>query len=101
MEKQKHVIDAEKAFDQGHLKSCSALCKTCKNCGKPNHFAKKRRSQQVSEVTEDSERSKEECDLEDTESGGGLNVAIKRAKPNTAGPSSIPGPKTQELVALK
>ena len=34
------------------------------------------------------------------ESGGGLNLAIKRAKPNTAGPSSIPGPKTQEEVAL-
>ena len=30
-----------RAFDQGHLRSCSALGKTCKNCGKPNHFAKK------------------------------------------------------------
>ena len=37
----------------------------------------------------------------DTEAGGGLNLAIKWAKPNTAGPSSIPGPKTQEEVALK
>ena len=37
----------------------------------------------------------------DTEARGGLNLAIKRAKPNTAGPSSIPGPKTQEEVALK
>ena len=37
----------------------------------------------------------------DTEAGGGLNLAIKRAKPNTAGPNSIPGPKTQEEVALK
>ena len=37
----------------------------------------------------------------DTEAGGGLNLAIKRAKPNTAGPSSIPGPKTQEEIALK
>ena len=36
----------------------------------------------------------------DPESGGGLNLAIKRAKSNTAGPSSIPGPKTQEEVAL-
>ena len=33
--------------------------------------------------------------------GGGLNLAIKRAKPNTAGPSSIPGPKTQEEAAIK
>ena len=31
----------------------------------------------------------------DTEAGGGLSHAINRAKPNTAGPSSIPGPKTQ------
>ena len=28
------------SFDQGHLKNCSALGKTCKNCGKPNHFSK-------------------------------------------------------------
>ena len=34
--------------------------KTCKNCGKPNHFAKMCRSQQVSEVAEDSEGSVEE-----------------------------------------
>ena len=37
----------------------------------------------------------------DTEAGGGLNLAIKRAKQNTAGPSSIPGAKTQQEVALK
>ena len=37
----------------------------------------------------------------DTEAGGGLNLAIKRAKPITAGPRSIPRPKTQEEVALK
>ena len=37
----------------------------------------------------------------DTEARGDLNLNIKRAKPNTAGPSSIPGPKTQEEVALK
>ena len=36
-----------------------------------------------------------------TESGGGLNLAIKRAKPNIAGPRSIPGSKTQEEVVLK
>ena len=36
--------------------------KTCKNCGKPNHFAKMCRSQQVSEVAEESEGSVEECD---------------------------------------
>ena len=52
-----------RAFDQGHLKSCTALGKTCKNCGKPNHFAKMCRSQQVSELAEDSERSEEESDL--------------------------------------
>ena len=52
-----------RSFDQGYLKSCSALGKSCMNCGKPNHFAKMCRSQQVSEVTEESERSEEECDL--------------------------------------
>ena len=51
-----------RTFDQGHLKNCSAMGKTCKNCGKPNHFAKLCRSQQVSEVAEDSEGSVEECD---------------------------------------
>ena len=44
-----------RTFDQGHLKNCSAMGKTCKNCGKPNHFAKMCRSQQVSEVAEESE----------------------------------------------
>ena len=33
--------------------------------------------------------------------GRGLNLAIKRDKPNTGGPSLIAGPKTQEEVALK
>ena len=37
----------------------------------------------------------------DTEAGGGRTLAIKRAKLNTAGPSSIPGPKTQDEIALK
>ena len=36
--------------------------KTCKNCGKPHHLAKMCRSQQVSEVAEESEGSVEECD---------------------------------------
>ena len=30
-----------RTFDQGHLKNCAAMGKTCKNCGKPNHFANK------------------------------------------------------------
>ena len=51
-----------RTFDQGHLKNCSAMGKICKNCGKPNHFAKMCRSQQVSEVAEESEGSVEECD---------------------------------------
>ena len=37
----------------------------------------------------------------DTAAGGGLSLAIKRAKPNTAGPSSLAGPKTQEEIARK
>ena len=52
-----------KSFNQGHLKNCTALGEICKNCGKPNHFAKLCRFQQVSEVAEDSGRSEEECDL--------------------------------------
>ena len=51
-----------RTFEQGHLKNCPAMGKTCKHCGKPNHFAKMCRSQQVSEVAEDSEGSVEECD---------------------------------------
>ena len=51
-----------RVFDQGHLKNCSAMGKTCMNCGKSNHFAKVCRSQQVSEVAEDSEGSVEEHD---------------------------------------
>ena len=51
-----------RAFDQGLLKNFSAMGKTCKNCGKPNHFAKMCRSQQKSEVAEESEGSVEECD---------------------------------------
>ena len=35
----------------------------------------------------------------DTPVGGGLNLAIKRAKPNLGGPKSM-GPKTQKQVAL-
>ena len=51
-----------KSIRQGHLKNCSALGNTCKNCGKPNHFAKMCKSQQVSEVAEESEGSEEEYD---------------------------------------
>ena len=51
-----------RTFDQGHLKNCAAMGKIFKNCGKPNHFSKMCRSQQVSEVAEDSEGSVEECD---------------------------------------
>ena len=51
-----------RVFDQGNLKNGSAMGKTCKNCGKPIHVAKVSRSQQVSEVAEESEGSEEECD---------------------------------------
>ena len=37
----------------------------------------------------------------DTVAGGRLNLAIKRAKPNTAGPSSTAGPKIQKNIVLK
>ena len=37
--------------------------KQCKNCNKPNHFARMCRSQQVKEITENTESSEEECNL--------------------------------------
>ena len=37
--------------------------KTCKNCSKPNHFAKMCKSQQVNEIAEKSSSSDEECNL--------------------------------------
>ena len=37
--------------------------KQCKNCNKPNHFARMCRSQQVSEIIENTESSGEECNL--------------------------------------
>ena len=37
--------------------------KTFKNCTKPNHFAKMCRSQQVNEVTENTNSSDEECNM--------------------------------------
>ena len=50
-------------FVDGHLKNCAAMGKQCKNCQKPNHFARMCRSQQVSEITENTESSEEECNL--------------------------------------
>ena len=72
-----------RTFDQGHLKNCAAMGKTCKNCGKPNHFAKMCRSQQVSEVAEDSEGSVEECDQisESVGSCVGSSLKLCRYKP--------------------
>ena len=37
--------------------------KTCKKCNKPNFFAKVCRSQQVSKITEDSDKLEGECTL--------------------------------------
>ena len=37
----------------------------------------------------------------DTVAGGSLSLAIKAAKPNTAGPGSMSRPKTQEEIVLK
>ena len=50
-------------FVDGHLKNCAAMGKQCKSCNKPNHFARMCRSQQVSEITENTESSEEECNL--------------------------------------
>ena len=37
--------------------------KSCKNCNKPNHFAKICRSNQVNEIAEENSSSEEECNL--------------------------------------
>ena len=50
-----------KPFVDGHLKHSAAMGKQCKNCNKPNHFARMCRSQQVNEITENTEGSEEEC----------------------------------------
>ena len=34
------------------MKSCPATGKTCKNCNKPNHFARMCRSQQINDLTD-------------------------------------------------
>ena len=53
-------------------------------------------SEQIKDLFQDSETVVTSWD---TPVGGGLNLAIKRAKPNLGGPKSV-GPKTQEQVAL-
>ena len=42
---QKLCTRCGRTFGEGHLKSCPAMGKSCKNCNKPNHFAKTCRSQ--------------------------------------------------------
>ena len=39
--------------------------------------------------------------FKETETGGGLNLAVKRAKPNTGGAKSTSGPNMQKEVVLK
>ena len=53
-------------------------------------------SEQIKDLFQDSETV---VTSRDTPVGGGLNLAIKRAKPNLGGPKTA-GPKTQEQVAL-
>ena len=60
---QKPCTRCGKTFGEGHLKSCSAMGKTCKSCNKQNHFAKMCRSNQVNEITEENSSSDEECNL--------------------------------------
>ena len=37
--------------------------KTCKNCNKPNHFAKMCKSQQVNEIAHEDSSAEEECNF--------------------------------------
>ena len=54
-------------------------------------------SKQVKDLFQDSETV---VTSRETPTGGGLNLAVKRAKPNHGGPTTM-GPKTQDQVALK
>ena len=60
---QKTCTRCEKIFGPGHLKNCPAMGKSCKNCNKPNHFAKMCRSNQVNEIGEEKSSSEEDCNL--------------------------------------
>ena len=60
---QKPCTRSGKPFVETHLRNCPALGKTCKNCNKPNHFARMCRSQQANEVAEEISSSDEECNL--------------------------------------
>ena len=60
---QKQCTRCGKPIGEGNLRNCPAMGKTCKNCNKPNHFARMCRSQQVNEVAEELSSSEEECNL--------------------------------------
>ena len=60
---QKQCTRCGRVFDEGNLKTCPAIGKSCKNCNKPNHFAKMCRSQQVNEVAVENSSLEEECNL--------------------------------------
>ena len=60
---QKTCTRCGKFFGPGHLKNCPAMGKSCKNCNKPNHFAKMCRSNQVNEIGEEKSSSDEDCNL--------------------------------------
>ena len=60
---QKQCTRFGRVFREGHLKNCPAMGKLCKNCNKPNHFAKMCKSQQVNEIANEDSSSEEECNL--------------------------------------
>ena len=57
---QKQCTRCGRVFGEGHLKNCPAMGNSCKNCNKPNHFAKMCRSQQVNEIANEDSSSEEE-----------------------------------------
>ena len=57
---QKQCTRCGRTLGEGHLKSCPAMGKSCKNCNKPNHFAKMCRSQHVNEIVNENSSSEEE-----------------------------------------
>ena len=59
---QKPCTRCGKLFVEGHVRNCPSMGKACKNCYKPNHFARMCRSQEVNEVPEEISRCFDSCD---------------------------------------
>ena len=79
---QKPCTRCGKTFGEGHLKSCPAMGKTCKSCNKQNHYAKRGRSNQMNEITEENSSSEEESNLiHSFDSGDEFEIMAVESRP--------------------